>query len=51
MKFLILCIFMFVAAMTPLFLFQNMVMPELLSLQAGYESIDETAARAAAVEQ
>lgn len=48
MKFLMLCLFVMVLALTPLFLFQNFVMPELKTLDQAYRSVDETAAQVVA---
>lgn len=48
MKFLVLCLFVMLMALTPLFLFQNFVMPELKTLDQAYRSSDETAAQVVA---
>gem|GEM_PF-2908778 len=47
MRLLMLCVFVGVLALTPLFLFHNFIMPELAMLDEAYRSADQTAAQIA----
>jgi hypothetical protein len=48
MKILFLTIFVGVLAFTPIYMFDNLVMPELLSMKESYSSFDKTAQEIAA---